>query len=209
MAFKDLTLPDCYNLDIRVTRSVRSDDVTALSGDIYPNQKWVHSRRQFRLSWGPKQLADVENFIRFWEVVKTQHSFRLRDPQDYRSAVHGDPITDTDQIIAVADGVQTDFQLVKRYDYSGEQIVHPVFAPVDGTVVIALEGVARTEVTDYTIDYATGVISFVVAPAGGELITAGYEYDVKVRFEDASIIQRFRARHLGEIDTFNLIENPR
>jgi hypothetical protein len=30
MAFKDLTLPDCYNLDVRVTRQLRSEDVTAL-----------------------------------------------------------------------------------------------------------------------------------------------------------------------------------
>jgi len=92
MAFKDLTLPDCYNLDVQVTRQVRSEDVTALSGDIYPNPKWAYSRRQFRVSWGPKKLEDVETFLSFWEVVKTEHTFRLRDEQDYRSAAPGQVI---------------------------------------------------------------------------------------------------------------------
>ncbi len=181
MAFKDLTLPSCYNLDVRVTRQVRSDDVTALSGDIYPNQKWAYSRRQFRCTWGPKKLADVDEFIRFWEVVKTTHTFRVRDEQDYRSADHGVAISNLDQPVAIGDGVVTQFQLAKSYAYSGETYVAPIYAPVDGTLVVALDGVAQVETTDYTADYATGLITFNTAPANALLITAGYEYDIKAR----------------------------
>lgn len=209
MAFKDLTLPDCYNLDVRVTRQVRSEDVTALSGDIYPNPKWAYSRRQFRVSWGPKKLQDVETFLAFWEVVKTEHTFRLRDEQDYRSATHGSPIANTDQLIGVGDGATTQFQLVKRYSYGGETYDHPIFAPVSGSALIAVDGVAQSSPADFTVDTTSGLVSFTTPPADTLLITAGYEYDIKVRFEDASIVQRFRARHLGEIDTFTLIENPR
>jgi len=209
MAFKDLTLPSCYNLDVRVTRQVRSDDVTALSGDIYPNQKWAYSRRQFRCTWGPKKLSDVEEFIRFWEVVKTTHTFRLRDEMDYRSADVGVALSNLDQPVAIGDGIETVYQLAKSYTYAGETYVAPIYAPVDGTLIVAVDSVSQIETPDYMVDYTTGLITFTTAPANGFLITAGFEYDVKVRFEDASVTQRFRARHLGEIDTFNLIENPR
>jgi uncharacterized protein (TIGR02217 family) len=209
MAFKDLTLPDCYNLDVRVTRQVRSDDVTALSGDIYPNQKWAYSRRQFRCTWGPKKLADVEEFIRFWEVVKTTHTFRLRDEQDYRSADHGFAITNLDQPIGVGDGSTTAFWVVKSYSYGGETYVHRITTLVNGSLLLAVAGLPQTETTDYTFNHETGLIKFNAPPGNGQLITAGYEYDVKVRLEDASLTHRFRARHLGEIDTFNLIEDPR
>ena len=209
MAFKDLTLPDCYNLDVRVTRQVRSEDVTALSGDIYPNPKWAYSRRAFRVSWGPKKLADVETFLSFWEVVKTEHTFRLRDEQDYRSAAHGSPISELDQIIGIGDGTTTQFQLVKRYSYGGEVYAHPIQAPISGSVVIAVDGVSQSIPADFSVDASSGLVTFATAPANTLVITAGYEYDIKVRFEDANVVQRFRARHLGEIDTFTLVENPR
>lgn len=208
MAFQDVPYPDCINLDVRVTRRRRSEDVTALSGDIYPNQKWAYSRREFRLTWGPKVLADVDTFIAFFEAIG-RDTFRMRDPQDYRSASVGTDITNLDQIIGVGDGVETEFQLVKNYTYLTLTHNAPIHAPVSGSVVIAVDGVAQTSPADFSVDYNTGMVTFIAAPGNSLVITAGFEYDCKVRLEDDSIIERFRARHLGEIDAFTLVENPR
>ena len=207
MAFKDLYMPPCLSLDLSVSRRRRTEVVTALSGDVYASEKWAFTRRSFRAAWGPKTLDEVQSFLAFWENVTTVHTFRVRDWGDYSSAAPEVAITNADQVIGVGDGVETDFQLVKRYAYAGEAYDHPVHAPVANSVMIAIDGVNQG--SGWSADNASGLISFSSAPASGAVITAGYEYDIKCRFEDDTITQAFRARHLAEIDTFTLIENPR
>jgi hypothetical protein len=50
--------------------------------------------------------------------------------------------------------------------------------PVNGTLVIYVAGTAKTEATDYTIDYDTGYITFLAGkiPTVGQAITADYRY---------------------------------
>lgn len=50
-----------------------------------------------------------------------------------------------------------------------------------------MNGVLQEEITDYTIDNTTGIITFVVPPPGNQDITAGFEYDTPVFFEDVDI----------------------
>ena len=204
--FKDIYMPPCLSLDLSVTRTRRTESVTALSGDVYASEKWAFSRRSFRAAWGPKTLDEVQTFLSFWENVTTVHTFRVRDWSDYTSALPGEAITDADQAIGIGDGAQTDFQLAKTYGYSGETYAHPIYAPVPGSVMIAFDGVNQS--SGWSVNSSSGIVSFNSAPATGVVITAGYEYDIKSRFENDAITMAFRARHLGEIDTFTLIENP-
>ncbi len=51
------------------------------------------------------------------------------------------------------------------------------FYPVkSGSLTVYVDGVAKTEGTDYTVDYNTGKITFTTAPADGASITADYIY---------------------------------
>jgi len=63
-----------------------------------------------------------------------------------------------------------------RYTVTGAgelDIQLPHFPVVDGSQVVTVAGVAKTEGVDYTINNGTGVISFTVAPG---LVVATYRY---------------------------------
>jgi uncharacterized protein (TIGR02217 family) len=68
------------------------------------------------------------------------------------------------------------------------------------TVKVAVNGV--TQNSGWTIDTTTGIITFTSAPASGA-VTAGYEFDVPVRFgaDKLSIsVDAFEAGSISAID---------
>src|SRR3546814_8349306 len=54
--------------------------------------------------------------------------------------------------------------------------------PGAGTVRVALSG--DEQMTGWTVDAATGIVTFDAAPANGVAVTAGFLFDVPVRFRD-------------------------
>lgn len=52
--------------------------------------------------------------------------------------------------------------------------------PVAGSVRIALNGV---ETTGFTVDINTGLVTFTDAPDNTVIVTAGFRFDVPVRFD--------------------------
>jgi uncharacterized protein (TIGR02217 family) len=64
----------------------------------------------------------------------------------------------------------------------------------------AFDGVEVT--TGFTVDCDLGVISFDVPPAAGVSVSAGFEFDVPVRFESDVLnisAENFRAGLIGDI----------
>jgi len=106
------------------------------------------------------------------------YGFRFRDPVDWKSCSLSAAPTMTDQPMRRIDA--TRFQLVKRYTSGGESWDRDIAKPAPGAVVVAVDGVATTALD---IDTATGVVTFDVAPAEGSAVTAGFEFDVPVRFD--------------------------
>src|SRR5690606_23056092 len=87
----------------------------------------------------------------------------------------------TDQGIGTGDGVRTQFQLTKRYGAAFDPYLRTIAKPVLGSVRLAVAGVELTG--GWTVDVTTGVIGFAVAPASGAAVTAGFLFDVPVRFD--------------------------
>ena len=78
--------------------------------------------------------------------------------------------------------------------------------PVAGTIKVALDGVDQAEGSDFTVDTATGVVSFTSAPGNGVAITAGFEFDVPARFgTDRLEVSLERFSH-GEILNIPIVE---
>ena len=76
--------------------------------------------------------------------------------------------------------------------------------PVVGTVLVAKNDVAAP--TGWTLDSTTGLITFTTAPAAGVVVTAGYEFDVPVRFEKDELDISVDAFEAGSIPSVNVIE---
>ena len=71
------------------------------------------------------------------------------------------------------DGRRAQFQLQKEYASGPAAYLRPIVKPVLGTVLIAVAGEARVETIDFTVDYATGVVTFTAPPGEGAAVTAG------------------------------------
>ena len=162
----------------------RKVEVTQLSsGAETRNLRHAKSRRRYNAVLGIKTYQQAIDIISFFESrLGRLHAFRFKDKVDCSSADHGSHVTETDQIIGIGDGSETSFQLVKTYsDLAGEYKRH-ISKPVTGTVTMAVNGTVVSSL-DIAIDYLSGVITFTTPPSSGDVITAGFEFDVPVRFD--------------------------
>lgn len=211
MAFLDTYMPDeipgypCVSSP-RFKTTITSD----WGGSEGRNQEWEHPLFKFVLPQGVRHWSAVQGLSKMWKVTAGPfHTFPWRDPLDFSSAdlVIPNPETDpvpsiTDQAIGTGDGIADTFQLVKTYTYGSGSYERTIHLPVLSTVVIANNGVL-VDPADYTVTRPGGAVQFDVPPANGHAITAGFLFDVEVRFEsdDAfeGILQTWQAGGFADI----------
>jgi len=187
----------------------RRTDIVALSnGGETRNARWADARRRYDAGTGLRGLEDLYELIAFFEARRGQlYGFRFRDPVDYASAPPGQAVTATDQPIGTGDGVRTVFELAKTYADAGGATVRRIEKPADGSVVLAVDG-AILEAGDYVVDSATGLVSIVPGrvPAPGAQVTAGFEFDIPVRFDTDRIEISLAAFKAGSAPSVPLVE---
>ena len=110
----------------------------------------------------------------------------------------------SDQQIGTGTGSLQAFQLAKRYTSGPQTWVRTIAKPVTGTVRVALGMVEQ--MSGWTLDTTTGVITFTTAPAGGVIIRAGFEFDVPVRFDSDTLDVTLDFERLGSITSIPLLE---
>lgn len=183
MAFHAVRFPLDIALGARGGPERATDVVTLSSGAEERNSRWAHSRRRYNAGYGVKSVADMDAVLHFFEERRGRfHTFLFRDPLDHGSGAPGAAADAEDQDIGTGDGAETAFQLAKAYGVSFDPYARPIARPVAGTVIVALDGVAQEAGTDFTVA-AEGVVTFAAAPGAGVVVTAGFEFDVEVRFD--------------------------
>ena len=185
----------------------RSEIVTLSNGFEERNTPWAHSRRRYDAGLGLRSLKDIERIVAFFEARRGEmFGFRWKDWTDYKSSPADLAPDFEDQRIGEGDGETTGFQLTKTYRSGEHAYVRPISKPVLGTVTIGFSGDKMTEGVDWTVDPATGEVSFVTAPDTGVVITAGYEFDVPVRFNTDRIQTSVASFQAGEVPNIPVIE---
>jgi len=185
----------------------RTEVVTLANGFEERNTPWAHSRRRYDAGAGMRSLDDVEAMVAFFEARQGQlYGFRWKDWSDFRSCKASGEVTFQDQIIGQGDGVQTEWPLIKTYASGGYDYARPVKKPVLGTVLVGFDGIALQEDVDWEIDLNTGVVSFGEAPDAGVEITAGYEFDVPVRFAVDAIQTSVASFQAGDVPSVPVVE---
>jgi uncharacterized protein (TIGR02217 family) len=138
------------------------------------------------VGYGVRTMEQLSEIKKFWNARKgSAWAFRYKDWLDYTSTSIGNDvsnITDEDQVLGTGDGINTQFQLVKRYTSGSSTQARPITKPVTGTVVIALDQVSQ--VSGWSIDTLTGIVTFSIPPAEGIEITSGFQFDVPTRFSN-------------------------
>lgn len=188
----------------------RRTEIVALgSGHERRNARWSLSRRRFDAGYGVRSLDDLAAVVAFFEERRGRlYGFRFRDPLDFRSGLPSAAPTPTDQVLGTGDGTTAVFQLRKRYGGSDAPFDRPIEKPVAGTVRVAVAGIERTAPAGFTLDATTGAITFPPGslPAAGETVTAGFEFDVPVRFDTDRLEINLQAFAAGALPSIPIVE---
>ena len=108
--------------------------------------------------------------------------------------------------IAAGDGATKAFQLAKTYRSGAFTYARPIAKPVLGTVRVGVEQDEMREGVDYVVDETTGVILFERAPDPDMSVTAGFEFDVPVRFDTDRIQTSMASFQAGEVPHVPVVE---
>lgn len=207
MAFHDIRFPANLSFGSVGGPERRTEVVTLANGYEERNTPWAHSRRRYEAGTGLRTLDDVEALIAFFEARGGRmHGFRWKDWSDYRSCLPSGQVTPLDQTIGTGDGVTVRFQLVKTYRSGEQTYTRPITKPVAGTVQVAVARDPKVEGQEFTVDAATGVVTFAVPPDIGVIVQAGYEFDVPVRFDTDAILTSVSSFQAGEVPDVPVVE---
>jgi uncharacterized protein (TIGR02217 family) len=205
MAFHEVRFPDDISRGARGGPERRTQVVELASGREERNASWANSRRRYDVAYGIRRADDLAAVVAFFEARGGRlHGFRFRDWADHKSCLPSEAPSPTDQAIGTGDGATTAFQLVKLYASGSQAWVRTITRPVAGTVRIALDG--TEEPGGWSVDTTTGVVTFDTAPAAGVAITAGFAFDVPVRFDTDALDVTLDLERLGSITSIPLVE---
>jgi uncharacterized protein (TIGR02217 family) len=188
MAFHEVQFPSDISYGSRGGPGFKTE-VTALdSGAEQVVQKWSTPRRQYNVKYGIKNKSMISSLLAFYIArAGAANGFRFKDHTDFTTAADGrSAYAMTDVLIGVGDGATTSFQLKKLYT-SGSQtgtrnITKIVSVASVPKALVAKAGVLAS--SGYTINVNTGILLFSTPPAAAVQVTAGFEFDVPVRFDE-------------------------
>ena len=184
----------------------RTDIVTLGSGQEQRNQRWARSRRRYEAGYGIKDLDSLHRVLAFYEARRGPLiGFRYRDPLDWKSCSPLQEISYDDQEIGIGDGVQTTFPISKSYGEGSSKYTRLIEKPVLASVVVAVDG---NPIAPSQYEVEGGEIEFqpTSIPAAGSVVSAGYEFDVPVRFASDQLTISLSAFAAGDVPTIPLME---
>ncbi|NEU14068.1 DUF2460 domain-containing protein [Methylobacterium sp. BTF04] len=180
--------------------------VTLASGREHRNSRWADSRRRFDAGFGIRNLDALHAVLAFFEERRGRlFGFRYRDRVDHLSGPPSRAVAATDQRLGAGDGVTRAFQLAKTYGDGPLPYRRVIAKPVSGSVRVAVAGRELT-LAAFACDAATGLVTLATAPPAGAIVTAGFAFDVPVRFDTDDLTVDLSAFSAGEIPKVPLIE---
>jgi uncharacterized protein (TIGR02217 family) len=209
MSFHEVRFPTAISRASQGGPERRTDVVVLGSGYEERNARWADSRRSYNAGYGVRSLDDLHAIIAFFEERRGRlHAFRWRDPADWKSCPPEGQPSAVDQVIGTGDGTNSVFQIVKTYGSTFAPWQRLITKPVAATVMVAVDGAVRTAGTHCTLDATRGVVTFLPShvPAVGAVISAGYEFDVPVRFDSDRLEVNLQGFRHGAIPNIPIVE---
>lgn len=209
MAFHEVRFPTAVSRGASGGPERRTDVVVLGSGHEERNSRWADSRRSYNAGYGVRSLDDLYAVIEFFEERRGRlHAFRWRDHADWKSCPPGQTPAASDIQIGTGDGTTDTFQLVKQYGSAHAPYVRTISKPVAATVRIAVGGQEQSTPDHFTINAANGQVQFAAGhvPGNGAVITAGFEFDVPVRFDTDKLEVSISGFQHGAIPQIPIVE---
>ena len=206
MAFHEVRLPARLAFGSTGGIERRPDVVTLASGFERRSTPWAQGRRRYLIGANLRSLDDMAALTAFFEGRRGRlYGFRFRDFADFKSCSPGGAATPLDQILGAGDGAGATFDLHKRYGEGEDAFDRRIHKPVQGSVRVAIDGVELNP-AGFEIDPGAGVVTLQSPPAVGAVVTAGFEFDVPVRFDADRIDVTLETFAAGRMAAVPLIE---
>jgi uncharacterized protein (TIGR02217 family) len=178
-AFDDVLFPIALGREAEVAPEVSTAILTSAGGHEARNAAWAQARTRYDVGSGVRSEADIRALLSFFRArMGPARGFRLRDPFDDCSNDDG-ATGPLDQLLGEGDGARQAFALVKTYG----DVARRITRPVAGSVRVAVDGV---ETAAFALQ-AGGTVVLDEPPGHGALVTAGFRFDVPVRFAEDSL----------------------
>jgi uncharacterized protein (TIGR02217 family) len=207
MSFHEVRFPTAISFGSTGGVERRTEIVSLVSGFEQRNTPWEQSRRRYDAGLGVQTLDDLEAVLGFFEARRGMlNGFRWKDWLDHKSCAPSAAPGPLDQMLGTGDGTQVAFQLAKTYAPGVHEFRREIRKPVAGAVRVAVAGFEQVEGADFAVDAQTGLVTFSAAPGAGDAVTAGFEFDVPVRFDTDVIEVNVAAFDAGEIPPIPVVE---
>lgn len=209
MAFHEVRFPTDISRNAHGGPERRTDVVVLGSGFEERNSRWAGSRRFYNAGYGVKSLDDLHAVIAFFEERRGRlYGFRWKDHSDSKSCAPSATPSALDQLLGEGDGSRATFQLVKTYGTGATAWTRAIAKPVAGAVLLAVDATPVVLGSHAVVDPTTGVVTFLPGhePASGALVTAGFEFDVPVRFDTDKLEINLQGFRSGAIPSIAIVE---
>lgn len=207
MGFHEVRFPASLSFGSLGGPERRTDIVTLANGFEERNTPWAHARRRYDAGVGLRSLDDIALLLAFFEARRGQlHGFRWKDWSDFKSGRPSEDVDFRDEVLGRGDGVTRSFALVKTYVSGDARYDRPIAKPVEGTVRL---GVGDSELFaghHFEVDVSTGLVTLDQAPGPDDFVTAGFEFDVPVRFDIDRIQTSVANFQVGDVPNVPVVE---
>lgn len=205
MSFHHTRINEAVNTRIMGGPRRKTSVTEQTSGVEQRNTSWADSRRQYTISYQNRRAKELEDLVSFFEVHKGKLiGFQYKDWTDYKSCSVRDGVLPTDQVIGTGNGTQRIFQLTKTYKAGSLSYTRDIVLPIKGTVFLAVNGV---QVGGALLP--NGLVLLKDIPANNAVITAGYHFDVPVRFDNDELDIMSENPSIGSAQRISIVELKR
>ncbi|MCY4505098.1 MAG: TIGR02217 family protein [Hyphomicrobiales bacterium] len=207
VAFHDVRLQNVLRIAASGSLEYNTQLMTTASGFEHRNARWTQPRRRYEVHIGARPLSDLRSLQRFFRDRHGRlHGFLWRDILESRSSKQHEIPRAKDQPMKrlTADGRVWSFFKGLR-NTSRPELVRRIFKPVPSSVQLA-HNRAPIPLEQYVIHAAHGVISFRPGHYRTSGVTAGFEFDVPVRFDIDRLEIRMVTNLAGTCEPIPLVE---
>ncbi len=184
-----------------------TDVITTTSGYRHTNNLWDQYLRRLSIEYNSRSPVNAGVILAVFEAVGIVDSFLQRDHGDWnttdgdmrlrggvgQAAITKDdqPMRNTVDLSFLGDGSTKTFQLLKRRVKNTATHTRLITKPqlTSPVPLVAIGGILKATPGDYTINAATGICTFVVAPTGGFAVTWGGSFYIPVVFINSLLSQ--------------------
>lgn len=170
--------------------------LTTDGGQTLTNQEWSLPLYVGDVSYGIQSKTSLQTAVDFfWARRGRLRGFLFKDWSDF---------TITAANIGTGDGVEDDFQIVKRYADSILPFVRTITRPIESSIVVSVNG---SPISDFLWNLLSGgIIHFSTPPVLADVITVTCQFDIPVRFNTDQLRVRMETYDASTIPSLQIIE---